>query len=128
MRYKAKVRAVYPTAKLVTIRCWSDGTPMYQRVVVPTLQAGGVDIGLVLDIHMPDRPYRLRQHARAAWGSAWGWIVRSRREAAEMPSPSTLEEAQGLPDIRLRPIATSSATPGQARLCGAWWRWVRLAQ
>jgi len=72
MRYKAKVLKSFPSAVLVTIDRWDDGSPRYQRVVVPP--AGPADYELILDVHNDDVQYAVR-----AWRSAYHWILRAKQ-------------------------------------------------
>ena len=73
MKYKQYVLKHFPTAQLVTIDRHDDGSPQYQRVVVPP--ARPADYELILDANDGTG----WQCARTAWRSAYVWIVRARR-------------------------------------------------
>ena len=77
MRYKSKVLAHFPDARLATIDRYDDGGPRYQRVV-----AGPELDEVILDIHTHGDGWEIgarhSQRATMAWRSAYFWIVRNR--------------------------------------------------
>jgi len=76
MRYKSKVLAQHPDARLVVRRYHDDlVTPRYQSVCI------GLSFEQnTLDNHDPDTLWQ--QGAAAAWRSAYYYLVRQRRAAA----------------------------------------------
>lgn len=76
MRYKSKVLAQHPDARLVAVRYHDDlVTPRYQSVVL-----GPLFDPTILDCHDPDSLWQ--QGATAAWRSAYYYLLRQRRAAA----------------------------------------------
>lgn len=72
MRYKSKVIAKHPDARLATLLYDDDGHPLYQRVIT------GPEWGsTIMDIHDGSG----MQGATAAWRSAYFWTVRQARLA-----------------------------------------------
>ncbi len=83
MRYKSKVLARFPDARLVVCAEWPDGSgPRYHRVI--SGETYGPD-AVFLDVHNPDSSWT--QGPTAAWRSAYAWCKRNPAPKAAEISP-----------------------------------------